>query len=383
MENNFNKLNLDSNIVLGLEKQVITTPTEIQSLAIPNVLENKDIIAEAYTGSGKTLAFVAPLFQKIDTSKRESQVLILAPTHELVIQITEQIKLLAKNSEIPVTSLSIIGEASIEKQIKKIKETKPHIVVGSAGRILDLIKKKKFKPHTLKTIVIDEADSLLVEEKIAPIKEIIKTTMRDRQLMTFSATINNKVLTSAKELMKDPVILKSEAKVSLNPNITHMCILSERKDKFETLRKLINATKPKKAIVFLNKGHEIEFITQKLNYHKKNAIGIYGNMTKEQRKNALDGFRHGKYNILVSSDLAARGLDIADVTHIFNLDFPVKAKEYLHRAGRTARGNASGTCISIVNERDLAAIRIYEREFNIEIEPKVLFEGKLYNPKDL
>ena len=175
MKNNFNELNLDSNIVLGLEKQGITTPTEIQSLAIPNVLENKDIIAEAYTGSGKTLAFVAPLFQKIDTSKRESQVLILAPTHELVIQITEQIKLLAKNSEIPVTSLSIIGEASIEKQIKKIKEIKPHIVVGSAGRILDLIKKKKFKPHTLKTIVIDEADSLLVEEKIAPIKEIIKT----------------------------------------------------------------------------------------------------------------------------------------------------------------------------------------------------------------
>ncbi|NLL31382.1 MAG: DEAD/DEAH box helicase, partial [Clostridiales bacterium] len=190
----FRELGLNDNIVKGLELQNITEPTEIQALAIPEILENKDVIGEAYTGSGKTLAFLAPIFQKINTKKREMQILIIAPTHELVMQTEAQIKMLAVNSKIPVTSLTLIGDVNIFNQIKKLKEIKPHIIVGTPGRVLDLMNKKKITSHTIKTIVIDEADNLLDNTSSAFVKDIIKKTMRDRELLIFSATINKNTL---------------------------------------------------------------------------------------------------------------------------------------------------------------------------------------------
>ena len=173
MNMSFNELNLNTNIIEGLKLQGITSPTEVQKLTIPKALENIDIIAESHTGSGKTLAYLCPIFQKINADKKEMQAIVLAPTHELVMQIDAQIKLLAKNSNMNITSLTIMGESNIEKQIKKLKEVKPHIIVGSAGRVLDLIKKKKITAHTIKTIVMDEADSLLAKNKSTIIKDIL------------------------------------------------------------------------------------------------------------------------------------------------------------------------------------------------------------------
>lgn len=373
----FKELGLNENIIKGLEVQGITSPTEIQELTIPVVLENKDVVGQAHTGSGKTLAFVAPIFQKINSEKREMQALILAPTHELVMQIEAQIKLLATNSEMPVTSLTIIGDVNIDKQIKRLKEVKPHIIVGSPGRVLDLMNKKRIAAHTLKTIVIDEADNLLDNTSAEFVKDIIKKTQRDRQLLLFSATVNAATLVTAKSLMKEPEIFKSEAKVSLNPNIDHVYIEVDPRDKFDTLRKLISATNPEKAIVFVNRGYEINMVADKLNFHNKATFGIHKKLTKEQRQIALESFRNGKINILVSSDLSARGLDIPGVTHIINLDFPGNSNEYLHRAGRTARGVASGTTVSLVTSRELGAIRVYERDFNINIVKKNLRNGEL------
>lgn len=374
----FIELGLNEQLITGLNKQNITVPTKIQELVIPEAVKNKDIIGESCTGSGKTLAFLIPLFEKIDTSKREMQALILAPTHELVMQIEQQIKLLSENSNIPVTSLGIIGDVNIDKQIKKLKEIKPHIIVGSTGRVLDLIKKKKkITAHTIKTIIIDEADNLLDNTSSAMVKDVIKTTMRDRQLMVFSATINDKTLNTAKELMKDPVIFNNKEKQSLNPNIEHLYIETDPRDKFETLRKLIAAVNPKKALVFVNKGYEINLIKDKLNFHNKSCFAIHKGISKEQRQNALESFRKGKINILVSSDISARGLDINDITHVINLDFPKSSNEYLHRAGRTARGNHTGCTISLVSGKEKAAIRIYEREFGIEIKKKKLSHGQL------
>lgn len=375
----FKELGLNDNIIDGLKLQGITEPTEIQELTIPQILENKDVIGEAHTGSGKTLAFVAPIFQKLNTDKREMQCLILAPTHELVMQIEAQVKLLAENSKIPVTSLSIIGDVNIDKQIKKIKDIKPHIIVGTPGRVLDLMNKKKITAHTIKTIVIDEADNLLDNTSSDFVNDIIKKTMRDRELLVFSATINNNTLEKSKSLMKDPSIFKSEAKVSLNPNIEHMYIEVEERDKFEALRKLISATNPEKTIVFVNGTFNNNLIAEKLTYHNKTAFAMNPRLSKEQRQNALESFRTGKINILVSTDMTARGLDIQDVTHIINLDFPTNSLEYLHRAGRTARGNNSGTTISIVtNHKEKSLIKIYEREYNIKINKKKLSHGELY-----
>nr|WP_173424475.1 DEAD/DEAH box helicase [Clostridium butyricum] len=377
MMTTFNDLNLDSNIIEGLKKQGITDPTSIQATAITPAMENKDVIGEAFTGSGKTLAYLLPIFHKIDTSKREMQAIVLAPTHELALQIEAQIKLLAENSSVPVTSFSVIGDVNINNQIKKLKEIKPHIIVGSTGRILDLIRKKKITAHTIKTIVIDEGDNLLDPKRAQITKDIIKTTMRDRQLLVFSASIKPETLLTCERLMKEPVIIKSEEKAEMNPNIEHMLFVCDRRDKFETLRKLIVAAKPEKAIVFVNSNEDIEMTTAKLNFHSKDCFAMNGHISKEDRKLAIESFRNGKIKILVSSDVTARGLDVEGVTHIFHLDLPLKVNEYLHRAGRTARGNNTGISIAIATVKQLNIIKKYEKEFNIKFEEKEAFGGKI------
>ncbi|MCY6371689.1 DEAD/DEAH box helicase [Clostridium ganghwense] len=372
----FDKLELNSNLIEGLKKEGINEPTDIQVKTIPLALENKDIIGQSQTGSGKTLAYLLPIFQKIDSNKKEMQAIILAPTHELVMQIDRQIKLLSQNSGAPITSTTIIGEVNVKRQIEKLKK-KPHIIIGSTGRIFQLIKKKKISAHTIKTIVIDEGDRLLDKNNLAGVKDVIKTTMRDRQLMVFSATINEKAINIAKDLMKNPEVIKIEDKKLVNPNITHMYLTTEQRDKIEVLRKLIASIKPQKAIVFINKSEEIEITTSKLQYHHIKAYGIYGNASKEERKKTLEGFRSGKIQLLIASDIAARGLDVKGVTHIFNLDLPEDSKEYLHRAGRTGRSGELGTAISIVTQKETSLIRMYEKDFNIKIEAKEIYKGKI------
>lgn len=370
-------INLDFNLSKALQKQGIKSLNKIQSLVFEDIKDHKDLIVQAQTGSGKTLAYLLPLFQKIDTSKRETQVLILAPTHELSMQIVNQVKLLSENSGINVTTLPLIGEVNIQKQIKNIKSIKPHIVVGTTGRILDLIKQRKLKVHTVKTIVLDEVDSLIGGKSLKSVKDVIKCTLKDRQLLAFSASADDKCVEILKDLMKDPKIVKTENKVSVNKNINHMYLLGDKRDKFKLLRKSLAAVNPKKAIVFVNDEESIEVINNKLNFHNRNSVCIYGRMTKEDRKNALDKFKSGKANVLVSSDLSARGIDIKDVTHVFNLDFPVSSNEYIHRVGRTARGLNQGDAISIITPKELASVRILSKEFNIKISHKDLYEGKL------
>ncbi len=247
----FKELNLRDDLIKGLKKQDITSPTEVQSLSINKILDNKDLLVKAQTGSGKTLSYLLPMFEKIDTTKRETQVLILAPTHELVMQIVEQAKLLSENSGMDVTSFSIIGEVNIQKQIKNIKSIKPHIVVGTCGRVLDLIKQKKLKAHTIKTIILDEVDSLLSGNNTSVVKDIVKTTLRDRQLLGFSASLNENTIDICNSLMKVPEIIKTKEELNINPNINHMYLYGDRRDKFTLLRKSLAATNPKKAIVFV------------------------------------------------------------------------------------------------------------------------------------
>lgn len=378
MMNSFDKLGLTLNLIEGLQKEGINEPTDIQVQVIPLALENKDIIGQSQTGSGKTLAYLLPIFQRIDNAKREMQVIVLAPTHELVMQIDKEIKLLSDNSNTPITSAAIIGEVNIKRQFEKLKE-KPHIIVGSAGRIFELIKMKKISAHTIKTIVIDEGDRLLDQNNLSVVKDVIKTTLRDRQLMLFSATVNELTLNTAKGLMKDPVVVKVEDKLQVNPNIDHMYFTCEQRDKIELLRKLVASIEPKKAIVFINKSEETQLTTLKLQHHHIKAYGIFGTASKEERKKAMEGFRSGKIQLLIASDVAARGLDVKGVTHIFNLDLPQDSKEYLHRVGRTGRAGESGTAISIVTEKETFFIRKYERDFNIKIAAKEIYKGKIFD----
>ncbi|MBU3215909.1 DEAD/DEAH box helicase [Clostridium estertheticum] len=380
MEKLFNELGLEQNLIEGLIKQGIESPTEIQVKAIPMGLAGADIIGESETGTGKTLAYLLPIFQKIDVTSKDIQAIILAPTHELAMQIYKQVELLSVNSRSEVRSTSIIGNVNIKRQLESLKQ-KPHILVGSAGRILELITMKKLKSHFVKTIVIDEGDRMIDENNIDGVKAIIKTTLRDRQIMLFSATISLKVVEIAKTLMKDPKVIKVGDKSVVNPNIEHIYFVVERRDKIELLRKLISATKPSKAIIFINKSDEVEITTSKLRYHNLKVEGIHGSSEKENRKKALEDFNEGKIQLLVASDLAARGLDIVGVSHIFNLDIPENSKDYLHRVGRTGRMGEYGLALSIAVERELDLIKNYERDFNIEITQKEIHRGEITEPQ--
>jgi len=375
----FKSLNISDDIIAGLAIERITEPTNIQKEAIGVALENKDVVAEAITGSGKTLAYLLPAFERIDINSKDVHTIVLAPTHELVVQINNVIKSLSKNSGRGIKSTTIIGQVNIKRQIEALKK-KPHIVVGTPGRVLELIKMKKLKAHHVKTIVIDEADKLLSDSNIDVIKAVIKTTQRERQLMVFSASLPQDSVNRAVEIMKEPVLVNVDHE-PINTDIEHICVLSERRDKIDTLRKIIHAVKPKKAIVFINKNERIQEVALKLVHHKIKAVGIYGNSTKAERKAMLDAFRSGKSTVLVASDLVARGLDLKDITHVINLDIPENLNEYTHRAGRTGRAGNKGTTITVVTEREIPRLTQIQNLTGIEFEVKELYMGQLIEPE--
>lgn len=379
--NSFETLITSNTLIKGLSHMSITTPTEVQSDTIMAAKEKKDLIVEAITGSGKTLAYLLPFFDSIDAASKELSHLIIAPTHELVVQINNVIKELAQCSGIPIRSTTIIGDVNINRQIDALK-LKPHVIVGTAGRMLELIQLKKIKAHQVKTIVLDEADKLMSDKNIEQVKAVIKTTLRDRQILAYSASISTASKDRLASLMVNPEMFVMQT-TTLSPNISHFCIITYARDKINTLRKAIHATKPKKAIVFINKNEMVQEIVSKLNYHQIKAVGVFGNATKADRKAAIDAFKSGKSSILVASDLVARGLDFQDVSHVFLMDLPAELEEYGHRAGRTGRMNQSGTAISIITEQDIKALLTLEKTFHIAFEIKALYEKELVDVEEL
>ena len=378
----FDQLGLDESLVAALKQERIVEPTAIQEQTIPLILENRDIVGQSETGTGKTLAYLLPIFQKIDTQKRENQAMILTPTHELAIQIQREIEILAKNSGLAVTSTAIIGNVNITRQIEKLKE-KQQIIVGSSGRILELIQKKKISSQTIKTIVLDEADRLLDENNSKIVKAVIKTTLSRTQLLLFSATLPPVTMQRASEFLKNPEIVRITDKITIAPTITHMYFLAEQRDKIEVLRKLIRMVLPTRALIFINRSEEIEKMVERLRFHGLEATGLYGGANKVDRRKAMDDFKTGKISLLVASDLAARGLDIKGITHIFNLDLPEDPQLYLHRVGRTGRAGESGLAISIVTSKEVSYIKRLENTFEIRINPKEMFQGKIVDLKKL
>ncbi len=378
MQTSFETLQLRTELISGLALQNIVSPTPIQVLTYPAFLEGKDLMVESHTGSGKTLAFLLPLFEKIKINTPTNQAIILAPTHELAHQIHEQIKLLAKNSGIPVTSALLMGEVSIEKQIQKLKE-KPQILVGSPGRILDLILKKKVSVPTLETILLDEADNLLESSQSATVKKLLHQISHPVQIAMFSASMTAKVKELAAPFLKEPIFLRTTEQTSLNPNLEHFYIKTELKEKFETLKKLLLATNTQKALIFVSQHTNTKVLVEKLKYHNFTVATISGKLSKEERKNALLQFKTGKVKLLLSSDLSARGLDVSHITHVFHYDLPLTPYDYLHRAGRSARNGEKGCSISILTPKDLGIIGLLGRTFKIKPSEVILVKGRIKN----
>ncbi|NBV86387.1 MAG: DEAD/DEAH box helicase [Verrucomicrobia bacterium] len=371
----FSDLGTTPPLIAALAKQHITEPTPIQRLAIPAVAEGKDVYIHAETGSGKTLAYLLPLFARLELKQDITQVVIIAPTHELAIQIQRQACDLAQNSGMPVRTLLLIGGTSLERQVEKLKK-KPHIAVGSPGRIRELIEMGKLKAHTFKVVVLDEADVLLGQECVEATRKIVLAAPKSRQLVFASATGELQSSEEASSLAPEHLVLQTEP-APVNPNIEHLYFVCEERDKPDVLRRMIHAMSPERALVFVHRNVTAETVAAKLAHHKIRATDLHGAFAKADRKKAMDDFRSGHATVMIASDVAARGLDIAGVTHIFNLDAPSQSKAYIHRVGRTARAGASGTAVSLFTEPETRLVRRYQQELGIALTEVRLREGRV------
>ena len=363
----FKSMELDPILVNALEKEEITKPTDIQSKVVSEIKLNKDVIFQSPTASGKTLAYILPLFERLKESPKEMKAVILAPTHELVIQIHRQIERLSENSGLAIKSIPLIGGANIHRQIDKLKKH-PQIVVGSPGRILELVEKKKIKSQKIEVIILDEVDQLLDMNNSAVVLKIIKRIPRERQFIASSATLPGNILKILGTLSTDFSLIKSEEGETIPDSISHSYLLVEQRDKIQTVRKLINSIKPAKALIFLNNVALIDNLISKLEFHGIKAQDLHGANQKMDRKKVMSDYRSGKLKILVASDIAARGLQMDGITHIINMDIPEKSKDYLHRAGRTGRNGKKGFVISLSTSREAVFLKKIGRDLKIEIE---------------
>ena len=363
----FKQLGLSDSHIEALARQQITAPTDIQIGSYPVVRNQKDIWLSAPTGSGKTLAYLLPLLAGIDLSTTDLQVTILSPTQELAVQIHDCIRALEPSNTLALRSQLLIGNASALRQKEKLKK-KPHIVVGTLGRMLELGRTRKLKLHACRSVVIDEADNMLADDRIADVEAFIKMTPRDRQLVFTSATQKGGAFSIAESLSKDLQWHAATVPQIQALTTVHRYVGTRYHNKGRVLHKLLKELEPKRAIVFVHRNVNAEALGDELFERHPQLAVIHGNLSKFERQKALERFRSGKIQVLIASDVAARGLDIKGVTHIFNVDLPTSSDDYIHRAGRTGRMGASGHAISLTSEDELKLIRRYERDLNIRIE---------------
>jgi ATP-dependent RNA helicase DeaD len=376
----FIDLQLPSDLIAALAKQQITEPTPIQLAAIPILSTGQDAYLHAETGTGKTLAYLLPIFARLEVAKAATQVVILAPTHELAIQIHRQCCDLAQNAGQAVRSVLLIGGTSSDRQIEKLKK-KPHIVVGSPGRINELIERGKLKMKDVRVLVIDEADRLLNEESLASIETIVRAAPSNRQLIFASAT-REAQSTEAIAILAPTVATIQAGAAAVNENIEHLYLECEERDKPDLLRKLLHALDPERAIVFVHRNDVADIVAAKLAHHHIPVADLNAALNKVDRKYAMDGIRSGQIRVLIASDVAARGLDIKGVTHVFNLDVPTMSKAYLHRVGRTGRAGAKGLAISLLTDSETRLVRRYEEELGISMQHVRVREGKVVSIRE-
>ncbi|KAB7705348.1 DEAD/DEAH box helicase [Bacillus aerolatus] len=353
------------------DKAGFQSPTPIQEKAVPAILEGADIIAESPTGTGKTLAYLLPLLEKVDPAKKAVQAVILASSRELVMQIADEVRAWGGG----ISSAAFIGGANVKRQLEKLKK-QPQVVAGTPGRIQELIQMKKLKMHEVKLLVLDEGDQLLVPEHTKNIEAIIKSTMKDRQLVMFSATMPEKAEAAAKAWMKEAKVIKVDKEELPQSKVDHLYFVCDRREKQVMVERIMRGFEPERMLAFIKDIGEVNAFSQKLDY-KGFANGIlHSDLNKQERANALKQFREGKLPLLFATDVAARGLDIKGLSHVLQFDLPKDATQYTHRAGRTGRSGEAGTVITLVTEREERDLKRVAKELGIELKKKLFYKGK-------
>ncbi len=349
-------MNIDKRILSAMKDMSLKIPTEIQRKVLPVAVEGKDLIGQSMTGSGKTLAFAIPILQRVECGAG-LQALVLAPTRELTMQIASEMKKIGKNTRASICE--IYGGVSIEPQIRKLRGA--DIVIGTPGRILDHLGRRTIDFRAVKILVLDEADRMLDMGFIDDIRRIIGALPRKRQTMLFSATIPEDVYRISRNYMDNPVRLVAQTEVPLE-KLKQSYYDVRAEDKISLLVHLIKKEKPTLAMVFCGTRHTTDFLADILFRNGIEAKAIHGGLTQERRTNILEGFHSGRPHILVATDVAARGLDIKNVTHIFHFDSPKTTDDYKHRIGRTARIGKEGKSLLLLSQRDHALFRKILRE---------------------
>ena len=355
---NYNQSGLNQGILHAVAEMGFEQMTPIQQKAIPVMMEGKDLVGQAQTGTGKTAAFGIPLIQKIQPDSSGVQALVLCPTRELAIQATEELRRFSKYTK-GVKIAPVFGGQDMSKQIQMLKNgTK--IVVGTPGRIMDHMRRRTLKLDGIRTVVLDEADEMLNMGFREDIETILEDTPEERQTVLFSATMPQAILNITKKYQKDAALIKITKKELTIPLIEQFYFELKNKDKTEALCRLLDVHDPKRALVFCKTKRGADALSGELTGKGYPAEPLHGDLSQGQRNAAMAQFRHGKANILVATDVAARGLDVDDVEAVFNYDIPQEEEAYVHRIGRTGRAGKEGKAFTFVVGKEIYKLRSIE-----------------------
>jgi len=345
---NFSDFNLKKEILKRLEEIGFEKPSPIQEKAIPVIIDGKDVVAQAQTGTGKTAAFALPILSKM---KKNQKALVITPTRELAIQVSEEVFKFGKY--LSIHTATVYGGSSYNRQIQHIKNSE--FIVATPGRLLDLLKSGRIDISP-EYVILDEADEMLDMGFLDDIKEIFKFVPQNRQTLLFSATMPNPIKELAKTILKNPEFITITKKQVTNENIKEYFYVIDENERKDALIRLIDYKNPNKAIVFCRTKKDVDDVADYLSGAGFNAKGLHGDMDQRRREEVIKAFKNDKLEMLVATDVAARGLDVNNVTHVFNYHLPLDPESYVHRIGRTGRAGKEGMAISLVTPHEFRAL---------------------------
>jgi ATP-dependent RNA helicase DeaD len=369
MENiKFSDLGLNKNVLQAIDDMGFEEPSRIQAEVIPVLLQGFDAIGQAQTGTGKTLAFGAPVLSKLSRKDNKTSCIILTPTRELAIQVNDELVRIAKY--VRARLLPVYGGQPIDRQIRALSRG-IDIIVGTPGRVLDLIRRNVIDLSRIEFLILDEADEMLNMGFIDDIEEIVKNANKDRQTLLFSATMPNEIKKLSKRYMKEDTkhisIIKNTMTVS---TVDQYYFEIQHKDRFETLCRILDVDEPSSAIIFCKTKKGVDELVEATQARGYNVEGMHGDLNQSQRLNTLRKFREGNLEFLIATDVAARGIDVENISHVINYDLPQDIESYVHRIGRTGRANKTGTAYTLVTPREYMTLKQIEKITKSKIKRK-------------
>ncbi|MFI5295350.1 MAG: DEAD/DEAH box helicase [Thermodesulfovibrionales bacterium] len=353
----FNDLNLSPAVIKAISEMGFEEPTPIQELTIPHALEGRDIIGQAQTGTGKTASFGIPIIEKNFSGKKPSA-LIIEPTRELALQVSEELSSLSKYKKCSI--LTVYGGASIVDQMKALRQG-TNIVVGTPGRILDHLNRGTMSVGSVSTVVLDEADEMLDMGFIVDIEKILDMTPATRQTMLYSATMPPEILKISKRHMRDPIKIAINVEDIIAPKIKQVFYEVLERDKPEVLRRLLDVESPERTLIFCHTKREVDDVSARLQKLGYNAGALHGDFTQSHREDMMGKFKEGRVDILVATDVAGRGIDVENISHVINYSIPQNPEGYIHRIGRTGRAGRTGIAVTFVTPREYRQLQLIER----------------------